>query len=1042
MLNYEIHMDPEELQLLESGLKEDLRLANPFPGLRPFTINESHLFFGREDQVDEILLKLAENRFIAVLGYSGSGKSSLMFCGAVPVLYGGFLTDVGPNWNVVVTRPGQNPIDNLAEAILTQDQEFINATEEEKLINKTITSSILRSGTNGLIDAVNRYHLGETENLLLVVDQFEEIFRYKENELIKESANEATEFVNLLLEAINQKDLPIYIAITMRSDFIGDCSQYNGLTDKINESNYLVPQMTREQKRIAIEGPIAVGGGWISNRLIKKLLNDVGESQDQLPIMQHALMRTWNYWVEHKDPGEPIDIRHYNAIGRIDQALSQHADEAYEELEVREKEIAELLFKSITEKGNDIYGVRRPTSIAVIAEIAGVDDFSVINIVEKFRQPGRSLLMPAMNVTLDSETVIEISHESLMRIWARLKNWVAEEHESAQMYKRLSDAATMYQIGRTGLWRPPDLQLALNWEKKQNPTRVWAQRYDEAFERAIVFLDTSRITYEAEQRNQEMKQQRLLRRTRMVAVILAIAAVVAIIFFIFGITQQIAAESERDAANLARTRAEQSEAVALIAQDREAEARLLADEKTKDAQFNYERAEAALQTAQANLDLANRQTALALRQTIIADNARLEAENANQIAQQKTEEALQSFKRAQRLLFLSIAQSMSVKSLQIQDNDLKGLLAQQAFIFNRDYQGLEYDTYIYDGLYHAMEQIEGDGYNEFKGHKNAIRTLSYANSGSKFYSAGSDGKIIAWDSDDIGATPIIIGENQFPNRIIKISPDDKYLVNASDSSYIQVYDLENIGSDPRKIEGHSSFVFDIEFLPDNSGFYSVSNDKTIRFNDYTKSRVIKNLPSKIKSIDLNENGDLMVGASLNGEVYLINTQNFEERLLYSDSGSIIHSVKFSPDGSTLVIGNESGNVILLEADNGNPIIELVGPMARINDIEFSKDGKLMAVASWDGNVYLWLMEDLNQLPLVFKDNNSHIWDISFSSDGNYLVTGSTKDIIKIWPTNPKLLADKFCENFSRNMDLKEWDRYVGNDIKLMKTCEDFSLSER
>ena len=246
----------------------------------------------------------------------------------------------------------------------------------------------------------------------------------------------------------------------------------------------------------------------------------------------------------------------------------------------------------------------------------------------------------------------------------------------------------------------------------------------------------------------------------------------------------------------------------------------------------------------------------------------------------------------------------------------------------------------------------------------------------------------------------------------------------------------------QKIEGHSSFVFDIEFFPDNSGFYSVSNDKTIRFNDYAKSSVIKNLPSKIKSIDLNENGDLMAGASLNGEVYLINTQNFEERLLYLDSGNIIHSVKFSPDGSTLVIGNESGNVILLEADNGNPIIELVGPMARINDIEFSKDGKLLAVASWDGNVYLWLMEDLNQLPLVFKDNNSHIWDISFSSDGNYLVTGSTKDIIKIWPTNPKLLADKFCENFSRNMDLKEWDRYVGNDIELMKTCEDFSLSER
>ena len=122
-----------------------------------------------------------------------------------------------------------------------------------------------------------------------------------------------------------------------------------------------------------------------------------------------------------------------------------------------------------------------------------------------------------------------------MRIWVRLKNWVDEEHESAQMYMRLSDAAEMYQIGRTGLWRPPDLQLALNWQKKQQPNRLWAQQYNEAFERAIVFLDTSRITYEAEQKNQERLQQRMLRRTRLAAIILGILAVIAIAFLVYGV---------------------------------------------------------------------------------------------------------------------------------------------------------------------------------------------------------------------------------------------------------------------------------------------------------------------------------------------------------------------------------------------------------------------------------------------------------------------------------------------------------------------------
>ena len=138
-----------------------------------------------------------------------------------------------------------------------------------------------------------------------------------------------------------------------------------------------------------------------------------------------------------------------------------------------------------------------------IAAIADCSEEEVIDVIEKFREPGRSLLTPAFGTPISSKSMVDISHESLMRIWNKLNEWVEEEFESAQMYKRLSDAAAMYQIGKTGLWRPPDLQLALNWQKKQRPTREWAQRYDEAFERAVVFLDTSRITYEAELKNQK-----------------------------------------------------------------------------------------------------------------------------------------------------------------------------------------------------------------------------------------------------------------------------------------------------------------------------------------------------------------------------------------------------------------------------------------------------------------------------------------------------------------------------------------------------------
>src|SRR6187401_2421403 len=109
-------------------------VQNPFPGLRPFNIDESHLFFGREGQSDEVLLKLSKNRFVGVIGPSGSGKSSFIYCGVMPILYGGFLTDASPNWEVVVTRPGGGPIDNLAEALLKNSPEYKTAEAEEKRI--------------------------------------------------------------------------------------------------------------------------------------------------------------------------------------------------------------------------------------------------------------------------------------------------------------------------------------------------------------------------------------------------------------------------------------------------------------------------------------------------------------------------------------------------------------------------------------------------------------------------------------------------------------------------------------------------------------------------------------------------------------------------------------------------------------------------------------------------------------------------------------------------------------------------------------------
>src|SRR6478735_6814228 len=534
---------------MSQHVDEKVSTLNPFPGLRPFKIEESHLFFGREGQSDEVLLKLSKSRFVGVIGPSGSGKSSFIYCGVLPILYGGFLTDTSPNWEVVVTRPGAGPIDNLAESLLKTSQEYNNADPDDRKIKRTIVSTLLRSSSLGLVEAIQQSRRSEDVNYLILVDQFEELFRFKDS-TDPNSVNESLAFVNLLMEAINYEDSPIYVAITMRSDFIGDCAQFPELTRKINDSHYLIPQMTRDQKRRAIEGPVAVGNAKIAQRLTQQLLNDLGDNPDQLPILQHALMRTWSYWAKYRDyEDELVDLKHYEAIGTMAEALSMHANEAYDELDDEQKRICEMLFKAITEKRGENFGIRRPTRLNEIASIADVSEADVIEVLEKFREPGRSLLTPGHGLPLTSKSMVDISHESLMRIWVRLKNWDEDEAEAVQMYTRLAEAASMYQVGKAGLWRPPDLQLALNWQAKHKPTLVWGQRYHPAFERTLVFLEYSKKEFETEQRIKELEQKRKLRTARITAMVLGSFLVVALMAMVYAFYQQTEATKQKELAD-------------------------------------------------------------------------------------------------------------------------------------------------------------------------------------------------------------------------------------------------------------------------------------------------------------------------------------------------------------------------------------------------------------------------------------------------------------------------------------------------------------
>src|SRR5215510_5456113 len=444
---------------------------NPFVGLRPFTAAESILFFGRRQQTVELMEQLHRTHFIAVVGSSGCGKSSLIRAGLIPKLKAGFLAEDRDQWRVAVMKPGDSPLRNLAVALL----EAIPAGDDAE----HFVESIRTGGSQAILEKFSPAIALSDANLLLLVDQFEEIFRFGVESGKPEQRAEAEDFVSIMLAWAEQRREPIYVVMTMRSDFLGDCDNFYGLPEAMNRSQYLVPRLTRQQHQHAIEGPIRLFGASISPQLLDRLLNDVGDKSDQLPVMQHALMRTWEECQLEKnhEASSEVDIEHYEAVGGIKNALSKDAEAALNGLSDDELKIAERMFQALTDTDARNRRVRRPAHLSEIEAITGADRETILKIIERFRGGGRSFI----TLTGDDDPLIDISHESLIRQWERMSEWVQTEAESRGMYLRVTDAARTYHKHgqkRGVLWSITLFQLESKWLEEREPNPQCAQRYD------------------------------------------------------------------------------------------------------------------------------------------------------------------------------------------------------------------------------------------------------------------------------------------------------------------------------------------------------------------------------------------------------------------------------------------------------------------------------------------------------------------------------------------------------------------------------------
>ncbi|WP_339708419.1 hypothetical protein [uncultured Kriegella sp.] len=483
--------------------------SNPYVGLRPFDVDESLLFFGRKDQIMELLQQLHNYHFVAVVGSSGCGKSSLLRAGVIPALKAGYLVQGSDQWYIGIMRPGQNPLHHLVQTILGWENQDTNINTIEKLLKE-----IEVDGITPLLQLLEKQKKQQNKNFFLLVDQFEELFRFTMGKKGENQKDEANDFVNLILELSRQRKVPFHVVITMRSDFMGDCTKFYGLPEAMNKSLFLVPRLNRVQMKMAIEGPAKLYGGKLNPVLVSRLLNDVGKYEDELPLLQHALMRIWDHETQVDRSGE-LDMQDYNYIGGMQEALSKHADEALGKMSKKQFAMAKEIFQALTMVDEHGRKTRRPVLLSQLILLTGASEVELLEVIRRFIADKRSFLI-INEVVENNDKVIDISHESLIREWRRLDRWMDEEAESASIYIRLTEAALLHEQNKKDFLSGSELQLALEWKNKFKPKADWANRYVDGFDRALSYLQESEKNDIENRRHEEERQRQELRSKKRV----------------------------------------------------------------------------------------------------------------------------------------------------------------------------------------------------------------------------------------------------------------------------------------------------------------------------------------------------------------------------------------------------------------------------------------------------------------------------------------------------------------------------------------------
>ncbi|WP_397421935.1 ATP-binding protein [Phenylobacterium sp.] len=476
--------------------------TSPYPGLRPFRLEEWPIFFGRETMIEEIVARLHGRAVVFVHGASGCGKSSLIYAGVLPSLARRARRQK-LKFAIVEMRPGRAPLSTLAAAVASAGVGLDVAAAQQ----------ILALGRDAGAALALKLQEAGVDRLYVFVDQFEEIFRFARHV----DPTEAALFIEVLVglsgisgrpqfwEEMEDGDEtptaaplgPVRLLVTMRSEFLGDCVRFSGLTEIVNLAQYLLPGMARRDLLRAVRKPIELFHGSVATDLAEKLVADALLEDDPLPLIQHSLARLWSgpgvmtlaaYQTTVEASPEQLDL----PGGQLSRLLAAHADQVLAACTPAQRDVAEYLFRCLTEVDAEGRATRRPRQLNQLEEIVGqsrVQDLR--DVLEHFRAEGVSFLRPYAQeraTPLPTDQVVDISHEALIRAWPQIadvtidatgvpRGWLRREVEDGLIWRFLAVQAKQFVNDRNALLDTATTGRMVPWFDRLGANAAWAQRH-------------------------------------------------------------------------------------------------------------------------------------------------------------------------------------------------------------------------------------------------------------------------------------------------------------------------------------------------------------------------------------------------------------------------------------------------------------------------------------------------------------------------------------------------------------------------------------